>query len=44
MVIATNMKYLEALAKRLLVDETVDETVVEEVLKGAVLPKEAKLY
>ena len=43
-VIATNMKYLEALAKRLLVDETVDETVVEEVLKGAVLPKEAKLY
>ena len=43
-VIASNMKYLEALAKRLLVDETVDETVVEEVLKGAVLPKEAKLY
>ena len=44
LVIASNMKYLEALAKRLLVDETVDETVVEEVLKGAVLPKEAKLY
>ena len=43
-VIASNMKYLEALANRLLVDETVDETVVEEVLKGAVLPKEAKLY
>jgi cell division protease FtsH len=43
-VIAHNMKYLEALAKRLLKDETVDETVVDEVLKGAVLPKEAKLY
>jgi cell division protease FtsH len=43
-VIAHNMNYLEALAKRLLKDETVDETVVEEVLKGAQLPKEAKLY
>ena len=43
-VIAHNMTHLEALAKRLLKDETVDETVVEEVLKGAVLPKEAKLY
>jgi len=38
------MKHLEALAKRLLKDETVDEVVVEEVLKGAVLPKEAKQY
>jgi cell division protease FtsH len=43
-VIAHNMGHLEALAKRLLKDETVDEAVVEEVLKGAVLPKEAKLY
>ncbi len=43
-VIAHNMKHLEALAKRLLVDETIDELVVVEVLKDAVLPKEAKLY
>lgn len=44
LVIVHNMKHLEALAKRLLKDETVDEAVVEEVLKNAVLPKEAKLY
>jgi len=43
-VIAHNMKYLEAMAKRLLKDETVDEAVVEEVFAGATLPKEAKLY
>lgn len=43
-VIVNNMKPLEALAKRLLKDETVDEAVVEEVFKDAVLPKEAKLY
>lgn len=43
-VISNNMPSLEALAKRLLKDETVDETVVEEVFKNAVLPKEAKLY
>jgi hypothetical protein len=38
------MKPLEALAKRLLKDETVDEKVVEEVLADAVLPAKAKLY
>lgn len=43
-VITSNKKPLEALAKRLLKEETVDETVVVEVLKDAVLPKEAKLY
>jgi cell division protease FtsH len=43
-VIVTNMKPLEALAKRLLKDETVDEKVVEEVLADAVLPAKAKLY
>jgi cell division protease FtsH len=43
-VIASNMKYLEALAKRLLKDETVDEKVVEQVLKGSKLPSAAKLY
>ncbi len=44
LVIAHNMKHLEALAKRLLKEETVDEAVVEEVLADAVLPKQAKLY
>lgn len=44
LVITTNRKYLDALADRLLKDETVDETVVENVFEGAVLPKEAKLY
>jgi cell division protease FtsH len=44
LVIAHNMKHLEALAKRLLEDETVDETVVNEVFAHAVLPKEARLY
>lgn len=43
-VIANNMTYLEALAKRLLKEETLDETVVDAVLKGAILPREAKLY
>lgn len=44
LVIVNNMKPLEALAKRLLQDETVDEIVVGEVLAGAKLPQEAKLY
>jgi cell division protease FtsH len=43
-VITHNAKYLDALAKRLLKEETIDEKVVEEVLEGAVLPPEAKLY
>lgn len=43
-VIATNRKQLDELAKRLLKDETVDESVVAEVLKSAKLPKEATLY
>lgn len=43
-VIKANTKYLKALAERLLKDETVDEKVVEEVLKGADLPQAAKLY
>lgn len=43
-VIKANKQYLKALAERLLKDETVDETVVEEVLKGAALPDAAKLY
>ncbi len=43
-VIKANRDYLKALAERLLKDETVDEKVVEEVLKGASLPDTAKLY
>lgn len=43
-VITANRTHLKALAERLLKDETVDEKVVEEVLKGAVLPETAKLY
>lgn len=43
-VVKANKQYLKALADRLLKDETVDETVVEEVLKGASLPDAAKLY
>lgn len=43
-VIKSNKQYLKALAERLLKDETVDEQVVEEVLKGAQLPDAAKLY
>ena len=44
LVIVNNMSHLEALAKRLLKDETIDETVVEAVLKDATLPSAAKLY
>lgn len=43
-VIMHNRKHLDALAKRLLKDETVDEKVVIEVLKDATLPKDATLY
>ena len=43
-VIRHNQKALEALTQRLLVEETIDEAIVEEVLKGTTLPKEAKLY
>jgi len=43
-VITTNRSLLDALAKRLLKDETVDEKVVNEVLAGAKLPAAAKLY
>lgn len=43
-VISTNRKYLDALAKKLLESETIDEKEVADVLEGATLPKEAKLY
>lgn len=43
-VIKTNMEYLEALAAELLKQETIEESVVEKVLKDTVLPKEAMLH
>lgn len=43
-VIKTNRDYLKVLAERLLKDETVDEKIVDEVLKSAQLPESAKLY
>lgn len=43
-VIKANRELLDALAKRLLKDETIDDVVVGEVLKGATLPTAAKLY
>lgn len=43
-VITKNRKCLDDLAKRLLKDETIDETVVAAVLKSATLPKDATLY
>ncbi len=43
-VIKANTVHLKALANRLLKDETVDETVVLDVLKNATLPQAAKLY
>lgn len=43
-VIKENRTMLKDLADRLLKEETIDESVVAEVLKGAVLPDAAKLY
>jgi cell division protease FtsH len=44
LVIKANPKGLEALAKALLVEETIDEETVAKILKETVLPKEAKLH
>ncbi len=43
-VLKANRKHLDALAERLLKEETIDELIVKEVLKGATLPETAKLY
>jgi cell division protease FtsH len=43
-VIAKNRDSLDKLAKALLEEETIEEDKVVEILKDAVLPKEAKLY
>jgi cell division protease FtsH len=43
-VIVKNRASLDKLAKALLEEETIEEDKVVEILKGTVLPKEAKLY
>lgn len=43
-VLTHNRKSLDALAKALLAEETLDEKTVEKLLKDTELPKEAKLY
>jgi cell division protease FtsH len=43
-VLTHNRKSLDSLAKALLEEETLDETRVIAILKGATLPKEALLY
>ena len=43
-VIRHNMQHLDALAAELLKQETIEENVVEQVLKDATLPKEAMLH
>ncbi len=44
LVLQANKKGLDALAQALLKDETLEEEAVNEILKDAVLPKEAALY
>ena len=39
-----NKNFLDDLAKALLEQETLEEAEVDEILKDAVLPKEAKLH
>src|SRR5690606_4349030 len=43
-VLTHNREYLEGLANRLLEEETIEEEAVAEILKGAKLPAEARLY
>ena len=43
-ILKANKKPLEALTKALLEKETIDENEVNEILKGAKLPEEAKLH
>lgn len=44
LVITKNRKYLDALAKSLLEEETLEDDQVSKILEGTILPKEAKLY
>lgn len=43
-VISKNRASLDKLSKALLEEETVEEDRVAEILKDAILPKEARLY
>ena len=44
LVLKANRPFLDKLAEALLKEETLEETAVDEVLKGTKLPKEAKLH
>ena len=44
LVLKANRPFLDKLAEALLKDETLEETAVDEILKGTKLPKEAKLH
>lgn len=44
LVLKENHSFLDKLAEALLKDETLEESEVDEILKGAKLPKEAKLH
>ena len=43
-VIGENRNYLESIKDALLAEETLDDTAVKEIFKGATLPDSAKLY
>ena len=44
LVLKANRTFLDKLAEALLKDETLEETAVDDILKGTKLPKEAKLH
>ena len=44
LVLKANRPFLDKLAEALLKDETLEETAVDEILRGTKLPKEAKLH
>ena len=44
LVLKTNRQFLDRLAQALLKDETLEEAAVDDILAGAILPKEVKLH
>ncbi len=44
LVLKTNRQFLDRLAQALLKDETLEEAAVDDILTGAILPKEVKLH
>jgi len=44
LVLKENRSFLDKLAEALLKEETLEESEVDEILKGTKLPKEAKLH